>query len=269
MNQPRRHHYIPDMLLTRFTVDDGRLWLCRKDGDKSKIFKTGTKKAFTVNHLYRKHDLSGNPDLSVEEALGVVEGDAAAVIDKIISCSLDGHCPRLTADERETLIRFIDHHHRRTLENHPLVDKDMENNWPAILLAAFESEYGRPPTEEERAQIEDPELRKTASQSMKANLAGLPMRTRNLKLYAQCPIRFRVIRNRKKSFVIGSRIEPGDWFPVHRKVAFRLVAGNGPDELTEIRDMADVRRINEQTVRDSLAFGGASEQLVRSLAGSR
>ncbi|MDE0303428.1 MAG: DUF4238 domain-containing protein [Albidovulum sp.] len=265
MNQPKRHHYIPVVILKRFADEDGRLWLCRREGGVPIIWKSRPEKAFLERNLYTKQDSSRKRDISVEEDLGKVESAASPVVDEIVSHSLAGRCPCLATGERETLIRFIDHHHRRTPENHPLVDKDMEN-WEAYLRTDFERESGRPPTKEELAEMENPELRKTARQSMVANLAGLPMRNDVLQLYVQCPIRFGVIRVKNKSFVIGSRIEPGDWFPVHKRVAFRLVAENGPDTLTEIRDMAEIRRINEQTARDSLAFGGSSEQLVRSLA---
>ena len=267
MSPPKRHHYVPNMILRNFTNDGGQLHCWRRAGTKNKIWKAPPENAFVVGHLYTKRDEFGNPDMSIEKDLSVVEGNAAAVIDKVINCSLNGNCPRLSPSERERLGRFIDHQHRRTPEIHALIDNDLEN-WEADLLASFEREYGRLPTEEERAEIEDPELRRRMKQKMIADLAGLPPEDDVLKLYAERPIEFRVIRNERKSFVIGSRSEPGKWFPVHKQVVFRLVAEDGPDSLTEIHDMAVVRRINKETVRDSLAFAGPSEQLVQSLAGS-
>lgn len=124
-------------------------------------------------------------------------------------------------------------------------------------------------TPEELAGIEDPAHRKTARQTIIANLAGSPPTDNAQRLYPQCRIEFGVMRIGNKGFVIGSWCEPGEWFPVDQKVAFRPVAENGPDTLTEFRDMAEIRRINGKIVRNSLAFAGPSEQLVRSLAGSR
>ena len=268
MSQPKRQHYIPKMLLKRFADDNGLLCVCRRDEEKLEFRTVSPKNAFVVRHLYTNRDGFGNPDTSVEADLGDIESAASPVIDRIVNCSLDGNCPRLSADEREKLVRFIIHQHRRIPENLPLVKESL--NIPMTEIPdAFAKAAGRPATKEERAQIEAPEFRKMQSQNAFSSFAGVPPRPEVLQLYAGYPIHFGVIRIARKNFVIGSRIGTADWFPVHRQVALRLVAENGPDGLTEFQDMAEVRRINEQTVRGSLAFAGASEQLVRSLAGSR
>lgn len=269
MNQPKSQHYVPEMLLKRFTDNDGWLHCCLRRGAGTRFWKTRPKNAFVVRHLYTKRDESGNRDTSVEEGLGkTVESDAEPVIDRIVSCALDGSCPRLPTGERKTLIRLICHQQRRTPEIHPLVDENLEN-WEADILARFESEAERTATPEELVEIENRETRKTARQSLIADLAGGPPTDDEMRHYPRCPIQFGVIRNTKKSFVIGSRSEPGLWFPVHQRVAFSLADEISRDELVELNDMSEVRRINEQIVRGSLAFAGASEQLVRSLAGSR
>ena len=85
---------------------------CWRGGAETRFWKALPKNSFVVGHLYTKRDESGNSDTSVEADLGDIESAASPVIDRIVSCALDGNCPRLTASERETLVRFIDHQHR-------------------------------------------------------------------------------------------------------------------------------------------------------------
>lgn len=266
MNQPKRHHYVPEMLLNRFTDDEDWLYCCWRGGAKTRFWKALPKNAFVERHLYTKRDGSGNRDTSVEADLGDIESATSPVIDKIVSCALEGDCPRLTAGEREILVRLIIHQHRRIPENLPLVKESLDLRMTEIP-DAFAKATGRPATTEELAEIKDPEFRELQSQNAFASFAGVPPVPKVLQFYTRCLIQFGVIRIARKNFVIGSRIGPADWFPVHRQVALRLVAGNGPDGLTEFQDMTEVRRINEQTVKDSLALAGPSQQLVRSLAG--
>ena len=265
MNHPKRHHYIPVMILKRFTDDDGRLWACRRDGEESEIQLVFPKNAFVEGHLYTKRDSSGNPDMSVEATLSGIEDAASPVIDRIVCCALEGDWPRLSADERGTLGRFFVHQQRRPPQNRELVETSLQRELES-LPDAFERARGRPLSDDALTLLKDPEYQKVQEQNAFASFAGATPREDILQFITQCRIQFGVIRIERKSFVIGSQIGPADWFPVHQKVAFRLVVRNGPDELIEFRDMADVRRINKETVRGSLAFAGPSEQLVRSLA---
>ena len=222
--------------------------------------------AFLERHLYTKRDDSGNPDLSVEEGFGVVESAASPVICKIVSRSLAGHCPCLTEAEREALIRFIIYQQRRDPGNRHLVEETLDNRI-AEIPDVFERAVGRPATMEERALIETSEFRKQAKQNAFPSFAGELPADDVMEIYSLCPIHYGAIRDIRKSFVIGNHVRAFNWFPVHRQVAFKLVVESGPDELIEFKDMAQVRRINEQTVRVSTTFAGHSERLVRSLAG--
>ena len=260
MNQPKRHHYIPVMLLNRFTDDDGGLWLCRRAGKETKIQLVSPKNAFVEGHLYTKRDGSGNPDMSVEAGLSAVEGDASPVIDRIVDHSLAGHCPCLSALDRQNLVQFMICLRRRDPGNRQWVEKTLDPLM-AEFLDRFEIDAGRSATEAERSQI------KEVHQNAFASFAGARPRDDIVSAYSRFPILFGVIRLPRRSFVVGNQIGPPNWFPVHRQVALRLEIRNGPDELIDFTEMADVGRINEQTARHSMTFAGPSERLVRSLAG--
>lgn len=268
MNQPKRHHYISVMVLKHFTDGDGRLWLCRQAAEEPKFWCTRPENAFLERNLYTLPGGGGNADISVESELSRIESNASTAIDRIVSCSLAGHCPSPTAEERTRLIRFIIHQQRRTPETHGSVDGTMDG-WLAETPERFRNRAGRAPTDDELARFESQQFRTMARQVVIANVAGAPPTAENLQRYAQCPIEFAVIRPEGESFVIGSFIYAFNWFPIHSRVALRLVHGSGGDRLTVFRDMAEVRRINRQTAGDSTMFAGSSEQLVRSLVRTR
>ena len=268
MNHPKRQHFIAVMLLNGFTDGKGQLHCCRWEEAKPRFWKARPRNAFVEGHLYTKRDSSGIPDMSVEVHLAEVESAASPVIEKIVNHSLQGRCPCLAAKEREALILFFIHHHRRTPENRPLVEESLDGRL-AEIPAVFERDVGRPSTEEERAQVRSPEFRKRVMQNAFPNFAGVPPQPEALRIYERCQIQFAVIRNARKSFVIGSLIGPAYWFPLHKHLAIKFVKSNGPDRLFAFDDVAEIPRINERTVNGSMPFAGASEQLVRSLARPR
>ncbi len=265
MNQPKRHHYIPVMILKRFTADDGRLWLCRQEGEEPKFWQTLPENAFLEKNLYAKRDKSGNRDMSVEEDLSDVESATSPVINGIVSRSLERKCPCLPDNDRKKLIRFVLHQQRRDSRNRELVEASLRrelNEFPD----AFETKTGRPLSDDALALSKDPEFRKTEQQNSFSSFAGTPPIDSMVQAYAQFPFEFGVIRIKGSSFVIGNHVRAFDWFPIDKQMALRLVVGNGSDQLTEFRDMAESCQINEQTARNSITFAGSSEQLVRSLA---
>ena len=49
-SEPKRQHYIPKMLLKRFTDDEGFIWV----NDGSKTYKTTSGNVFSIGHLYTR-----------------------------------------------------------------------------------------------------------------------------------------------------------------------------------------------------------------------
>ena len=136
--------------------------------------------------------------MSVEVHLAEVESAASPVIEKIVNHSLKGRCPCLAAKEREALILFFIHHHRRTPENRPLVEESLDGRLAEIPVAV-ERDVGQPSTEEERAQVRTPEFRKRVMQNAFPSFAGATPEPKVLQIYGRCPIPFAVIRNARIS----------------------------------------------------------------------
>ena len=106
MSTPKRHHYIPQMLLRRFVSEDGKLYCCRKE-EPSKIFLTTPKKVFLESDLYMQRDEHGKMDTSVERGFSDLEGKANEVIEKIVGAARSGMNPGLTLGEKEIWDEFL------------------------------------------------------------------------------------------------------------------------------------------------------------------
>ena len=252
------------MLLRRFTEDDRNLlWFYLKNQSGHWPRRVSLNDAFVQKNLYATQDSSGIQDMSHEYFLAGVEREVAPVICQIIRCTLHGRCPQLPTDKKEKLVRFIYHQHIRAPERRALINRYMNEDWEEDLRIEVEKKFDRPVTQEERAEIEDPKLRQRVGQNITADLAASPMSDSSLQCYLQRAIQFGVIRNEQESFVIGNQTKSHHWFPVHRNVALRLVDPCGPDDeqLTELNDVTEIRRINKETVQDSLAIAGPSERL--------
>jgi hypothetical protein len=64
---PRNHHYVPQLLLRRFTATDGTLWVY--DLEKTEIYPAQPKSAAFIRDLYSRTGLDGNPDHAYIEHL--------------------------------------------------------------------------------------------------------------------------------------------------------------------------------------------------------
>ena len=264
MSEPKRHHYIPELILKRFTDAKGHLHCCRRNDAKPEYFQTSPKNACVKTHLYTKVDASGSHDASVEKHLSRIESDVANVIEKIVSCALDLKNPKLSADERTKLARFRIHQLRRVPRNRQLVGGS-KDGWPEEIRDAFEEFAGRKVTDEEGDRIATPEYREQFRQHAFASFSGEEPWEPLLSLWTSCPIQFGVITQQTKRFVIGDWIEVDNWFPVEQRVAFRY--GGDSSGLIEFGEVQEICRINEQTVQQSQTIAGPSKQLVLSVAG--
>ena len=267
MNNPKRQHYIPQMILKRFADDEGRLYCCDRTLKEPHIWRTKPKNVFLETRLYTQYDDSGNADESIEGDFSKLEGAVSPIVDKIIDWSLKGQASRLGTSEKDLWLRFLVHQRRRTPDVRPLVKENIETLITEIP-DAYEAHAGRHLTPEEHAQIEQPDFLETAKRNAFPGFAAATPRDDVLKMLRNTSILTLAVKNPKKNLVIGSRSIDGfhDWFPVHKNVAVRLASPAGSDNLTVLDDISEIRRINEGIVKQSNFFAGPSRQLVESLA---
>ena len=254
MNRPKRHHYVPEMLLRNFTNKNGRLHFFRKSSKEKCILETEPRNFCVECELYTVYDSAGAADASLEKYLSQLEGEAAPVIKKIIDKARAGELPRLTSSEKETWDRFLICQWART--------PDMIN----LILSR-----GKKKTKKELAALKE----KIGKKHLFYDLLNPP--PYRLEILGNKGLLVVIIRNSEKSFVIGgspvARFGNGIpltdptvefWLPVARDVAVTPYFARGHEELREAQD-ADVRKINEEIFRQSSAIGGCSNKSIASL----
>ena len=108
MSRPKNHHYIPQMLLKRFTNQEGKLYVYDRCHPEKGIQKKDPRKTFVRRHLYTQVEEDGTRDVSVEtEFLARLESDASPVIEKIVYAARRGVPPNLSSDEKDIWVKFF------------------------------------------------------------------------------------------------------------------------------------------------------------------
>ena len=108
MNRPKNQHYIPRMLLKRFTNQEGKLYVYDRCHPEKGIQKKDPKKTFVRRHLYTQVKEDGTRDVDVEtKFLAPLESDVSSVIEKIVNAARRGPPPNLSPDEKDIWVKFF------------------------------------------------------------------------------------------------------------------------------------------------------------------
>ena len=97
---PRNQHYVPQFLLRRFSVAAGEEQVWAYDKKTGKIFRTNVRNVASQRDYYNIPNID---DASLEPALGAMEANAAAVVDRLLASE---SLKSLTADDRGALALF-------------------------------------------------------------------------------------------------------------------------------------------------------------------
>lgn len=107
MSNPKRQHYIPQMLLKHFVDDNDQLSFFERDAPEKGVRRQTPRTLFVKNHLHTFTDLDGNKDFSTEEFFSELESEANPVVCKIVDHARNGRLPCLTPAERKVWDRFF------------------------------------------------------------------------------------------------------------------------------------------------------------------
>jgi hypothetical protein len=283
MSTPKRHHFVPRMLLNNFTDEDGYLHWRFLNGRHETLRRGRPDEVFFENHLYSTMTEDGAKDARIEQQfLAVLESDAAPAMRAILEAARASKPPVLTDDQRASWIAFFLTQWRRTPDRQKAVLPDAKGM--ELLEEILEevrqalpwrlAEIGRLSTENAKRRA----LRN-------ARIDGL--RQLNVKILEVLEHRgiavLRIVKPRR-SFVIASNpvakmtsegrndlsdISAEMWLPIASDVAVGI--GNGSREvlLIELADERPVRQINQAIARQSSAIAGCSAALVASVGWRR
>ena len=94
-NAPKRHHFIPQMMLRHFTDVNDRLWFWRREFEKGDIRSTSTQNLFVEKDLYAVVLPNGDKDVALEKFFSSLEGVGAKFISELATIIREGSVPHL------------------------------------------------------------------------------------------------------------------------------------------------------------------------------
>lgn len=282
-NRPRRHHFVPEMLLRNFCDDEGGLWV--GDQMRGNCYRSKPRKVFVEKNLYTSHVWNDRTDsYEHEHALSRVESGAKAAISSVIQQAREGFSPRLDPELDRKLKEFVLAMARRTPESQERIfrasGRTFEETFDSVAKYHLRrAGFGVP----DRDFIDrNPEALKI-KQRMKANHSANFAAGKHeiLQKDSECFVRetgwgAALICMPNRSFVIGSHgltvVGEGDslvcsWLPVAHDVAIWMTSF--PDRRFKLnldrRKEPAIRALNTMTAAQSSMIAGRSEALVRSL----
>jgi hypothetical protein len=274
---PKRHHYVPEVILKRFTDEHG--WLQLYSRREGRVRRTRINNAFCEGHLYSEIDDQGRKDPRVELELSWLETVIDPILAKFENSAGTGQLPNLSPAELLTWRFFFVVQWRRVPDLHQTVATDEET--AAELHQILDDMQARFP--ERAAEIEAmrdaAEMRRTIRN---ARVRGVPevsqrvmdaMQTRGVAVLS--------ITAPTKSLVIGSRpvvqmafrdglslVDEATemWLPISSKVAVGVGPRSEPETIYYLNNNAAIRHLNLSIARQSTEFASCSAKLTESIS---
>ena len=277
MSSPKRHHYIPRMLLKRFSNQRGFFYVYDKRHPDKGVHRRKLGNLFVERHLYTQVDANGAKDVSVEtEFLAPLEGEASRLFDRLVSAARQGDLPCLTPVEKHICIEFFYCQHMRVPERggRPKEVAYQRAKGKIEFMRQFRSST----VGEMSTAYEDETIRR-----IWRNARSEVLRIENpvvKEVLSKKQIGVAVIRKPKPSrgFVIGSNpvlklahpeIAHMDgpavdfWLPLARDVAVSFCSGES-DQIVALRDR-HIESLNRNALDQSAVIAGCSRELIETL----
>ncbi len=274
-NPPKRHHFIPQMMLRHFTNGDGQLWFWRRDFAQGDVRKIGTQNLFVEKDLYTLVHPDGTKDVALETFFADMEGAGAKFISDLAAIVRNGEKPKLDAGAWHFWDHFFFYHLKRTpsaiaafAEQMNFGDKIAET---VEKIRAIRAENGRDPDEPGLAE-------RIARNAVVVAQAAQPS-AEVLAQFEKMGLAIYRITDPSRSFVVGDvpgaaasfRHPGGGWthktlfIPLTWDIAVGQLARPRAVEIIDV-DMEQVRRMNEVTAARSTVLAGRSKLLLNSLS---
>jgi Protein of unknown function (DUF4238) len=282
MPVPKRHHYVPQMILNGFTDAAGWLHWCRHREEPNLVRRGRPIELFHKKHLYSTLSGSGIKDPAMEHILAALENEAVSVVQAILEPTRSGKTPVLSDAQKRIWYLLFLMQWRRTPENQLSCTSDEEaSRMIDEILDELRSVV--PHREDEIAAYGTPEskartIRNVRVQSLvgfNANVIGV-LEHRGISI-------IRITRPNKQ-FIIGSRpvvklTSPGRtdlndlkvemWLPIAADIAVGVGQGDGEITLFETENDTPIRQLNLAIASQSAIIAAGSSALVRSISNAR
>jgi hypothetical protein len=279
MPQPKKHHFVPEMLLKRFCDGDGRLYFYDKAISHLGVNRTTPRNLFAETHLYSEIKKDGTRDAALEAAFSDLESRAEPIVEKLVKAGRASVAPNLSASETQLWHEFFYAQWRRVpdIHNRVVYEGEIEDY---IDFLADRFRQIAPHRAAELAELETPEGRRRIVQNARVDTLS-KQSTEVLCLLEERGLAVVAIRNLRKQFVVGSApvvklttkrsshiaaLTTEVWLPVASDVMVGVGIGKGKESVRKIDSGEVVRRINQAIAGQSSVIAAASRALVESLA---
>jgi len=279
MNNPKRHHYVPEMLSQRFLNPDGKVWYFDKRRPALGIRDSLPANLMLEGYLYSEKLDDGTKDHSLEFQFSVLESEASPVLDKIEEYVLRNLIPVLTSSERETLIEFVCAQWRRVPDfNNQVFESDRYKRIVDDAVKKYEQQMQRALSEAERQTIDN--MRKDKNVKDRSRVRALRrVATQVISALSPKTLQF-VVTCADSPFVLGSspvlKTSPSEesanlhhplaevQLAFHPRIALRFTNPNGATSLVRA-PATDVAFYNEHVARKSSVLASHSKQKLADL----
>ncbi|WP_033073843.1 DUF4238 domain-containing protein [Sphingopyxis sp. MWB1] len=274
-NVPKRHHFIPQMMLRHFTDAEGRLWFWRREFEKGDIRFTSTQNLFVQKDLYTVVLPNGEKDVALEKFFSLLEDVGVKFISDLAAIVRDGSVPDLDERAWQFWSDFFYYHLKRTPGFIEAFAAQMNlEGRVKKAVAKIEADLQASGTQQS-----DPDLALRIRRNAIVTAQRSPPSAEVREAFSKMGLAIYVNRDPKKSFIVGD--VPG------ATVAFRLpdrswsrptlflpltwdICVGQLDRRKEVEVVGvepdQVRRMNEASATRSTLFAGRSEQLIESLS---
>ncbi len=282
-NDPKKHHYVPCLLIRNWMDDNKKVWVCRKEEPDPGVRQAHYKNMFFENHLYTTRSSDGQSrDRSLEYKFADIERKVAPIVQEICKSARQEKMFQLSQEQRCIWNDFFAFQVRRTpdfinatgfyKEYEPKVNQLVEELSENISIEDKENLISSLTNKEDR------EFVRVKAQGAPGPRVGNAL--------AQSGMIVGYIKKNNKSFVLGSNpiVNAGDcefhvsrspnlenWFPIAPDVAVCMILRDRRTGfiLMEDKDDTAIRSINLKIFRNSSAIISKSELLLQSLRSAR
>jgi hypothetical protein len=268
---PKLHHFVPQMLLRRFTDSKGKLAFYTKAAPQAGVITGKPKSLFAENHLYSIERSDGSRDVELEKTFAKLEDDSEAILSKIISAVRQGHQPHLSVAEKQVLDWFFYMQWKRVPDMHaksPTL-RNAEDNIDKLIADLL---VKHPDRAAELEALRSPEEKARLAQGAKVKAIALnPGQV--MAVLEQRGLA--IARASQGTFAIGStpivrkrgdlRAPEGEvWLPIAPDLAIGPGLAKGSETLLDLSS-AQVDDFNRIIAGQSTSFAAASRVLVEEL----
>lgn len=282
MSVPKRHHFVPQMILNGFTDPEGWLHWCRHLEDRTLIRPARPAELFLQNHLYSMLSASGVKDPAMERFLAVLESEAAGIVQSIIQQTRRGIVPALSDEQKQIWYFFFLMQWRRTPETQRSNMSDDEAMW-MIDESIERLRLALPDRIDEVEALALPDAKARIVRNVRIETL-VQFSAEVMGVLVRRGIGVLHIRRARKSFIIGSRpvvklTMPGRtdlndtgvemWLPIASDIAVGVGLGGGSVTLHHLDSERPIRQLNLAIAGQSGTIAAGSKELVRSIAHHR